>query len=83
LVIYSSLSKNIMSFLLRATKLRFCPYSQGGDFTVLLKGELRGINSKAVYARKGKYYLDEGQVLGTIPAKEAAFQYHIVGVKVI
>jgi len=34
-----------MRFLLKATKLRFCPYSQGGDFTVLLKGELRGINS--------------------------------------
>jgi len=24
---------------------RFCPVSQGGDFPVLLKGELRGINS--------------------------------------
>jgi hypothetical protein len=72
-----------MRFLLRATKLRFCPYSQGGDFPVLLKGELRGINREAVYARKGKYYLDEGQVLGKIHAKEAAFQYPIVGVKII
>jgi hypothetical protein len=73
LVIYLSLSKNIMRFLLRATRLRFCPYSQGGNFPVLLKGELRRINSVAVYVRKGKYYLDEGQVLGTIPAQEAAY----------
>jgi hypothetical protein len=72
-----------MRFLLRATKLRFCPYSQGGDFPVLLKGELRGINREAVYARKGKYYLDEGQVLGKIHAKEAAFRDHILGVKII
>jgi len=69
-----------MRFLLRATKLRFCPYSQGGDFTVLLKGELRGINSFSGLCSQRKYYLDEGQVLGRIPVKEAAFQYHIAGV---
>ena len=31
---------------------------QCGDFTLLAKQELRGINSKAVYARKEKYYVD-------------------------
>jgi len=72
-----------MRFLLRATRLRFCPYSQGGDFPVLPQGELRRINSVAVYVRKGKYYLDKGQVLSTIPAQEAAYQYHLAGVKLI
>jgi len=31
---------------------------QCGDFTVLAKQELRGINRAAVYARKVKYYVD-------------------------
>jgi len=33
----------------------------------LLTEELRGINSKAVYARKGKYYLYGRKVLRIIP----------------
>jgi len=40
------------------------------------------INSVAVYVHKGKYYLDGGQVLSIIPAREAAYQYQPEGVKV-
>jgi len=44
--------------------------SQGGDFPVLALQGLRGINSFAVYARKGKYNLDCGQVLSMIPPRK-------------